>query len=145
MNLIRNLENMDIEEIIENFQFLDDWDDRYKYLIELGNALPEFAVEKQIAENKVQGCVSQVWVTCEKSNDADPILTFQGQSDAHIVSGLVAITFAIFSGKTAKAILETNEKQIFDSIDLSEHITPQRSNGLTSLVERIKLHARMAA
>ncbi len=135
---------MDIEEIIENFQFLDDWDDRYKYLIELGSALPAFPEEKQTAENKVQGCVSQVWVTCVKSNDADPILKFTGGSDAHIVSGLVAITFAIFSNKPASEILKTNEKEVFDSIDLSEHITPQRSNGLTSLVERIKLHAKQA-
>lgn len=135
---------MDIEEIIENFQFLDDWDDRYKYLIELGSALPEFPAEQQTPENKVQGCVSQVWVTSEKSADEDPVLTFHGGSDAHIVSGLVAITFAIFSGKKASAILETDEKNIFDSIDLSEHITPQRSNGLRSLVERIKLHAQQA-
>lgn len=136
---------MDIAEIIENFQFLDDWDDRYKYLIELGSALPEFPIEKQTAANKVQGCVSQVWVTCDKSDTVDPILIFNGGSDAHIVSGLVAITFAIFSNKKASEVLETNERQIFDSIDLSEHITPQRSNGLNSLVERIKLHASMAS
>lgn len=135
---------MDIDEIIENFQFLDDWDDRYKYLIELGSALPEFPEEKQTAENKVQGCVSQVWVTSEKLSGEDPILSFHGGSDAHIVSGLVAITFAIFSGKRASEILKTDEKKIFDSIDLSEHITPQRSNGLRSLVERIRLHAQQA-
>ncbi len=135
---------MDIEEIIENFQYLDDWDDRYKYLIELGNALPEFPLEQQTAVNKVQGCVSQVWVTSEKSDETDPILTFCGGSDAHIVSGLVAVTLAIFSGKKASEIISTDETQIFDSIDLSEHITPQRSNGLRSLVERIKTHARTA-
>jgi len=135
---------MGIDEIIENFQFLDDWDDRYKYLIELGSALPEFPAEQQTAENKVQGCVSQVWVTSQKSSEQDPVLKFHGGSDAHIVSGLVAITFAIFSGKKASDIIETDEKKIFDSIDLSEHITPQRSNGLRSLVARIKLHAQQA-
>ena len=135
---------MDIDEIIENFQFLDDWDDRYKYLIELGSALPEFPADQQTPENKVQGCVSQVWVTSKKSDEKDPVLKFHGGSDAHIVSGLVAITFAIFSGKKASEILDTDEKKIFDSIDLSEHITPQRSNGLRSLVERIKLHAQQA-
>lgn len=135
---------MDIDEIIENFQFLDDWDDRYKYLIELGSALPDFPIDQQTPENKVQGCVSQVWVTVEKSSGQDPVLKFHGGSDAHIVSGLVAITFAIFSNKKASEILETDEKQIFDSIDLSEHITPQRSNGLRSLVERIRLHAQQA-
>ncbi len=135
---------MDIDEIIENFQFLDDWDDRYKYLIELGSALPEFPETLQTPQNKVQGCVSQVWVTFHKSAEADPVLTFSGASDAHIVSGLVAITFAIFSNKKASEIIAIDEKQIFDSIDLSEHITPQRSNGLRSLVERIKLHATQA-
>jgi cysteine desulfuration protein SufE len=135
---------MDIDEIIENFQFLDDWDDRYKYLIELGSALPEFPVEQQTPENKVQGCVSQVWVTSEKTDEPDPILKFKGGSDAHIVSGLVAITLAIFSDKKASKIIETDEMKIFNSIDLSEHITPQRSNGLRSLVERIKLHAQQA-
>lgn len=135
---------MDIEEIIENFQFLDDWDDRYKYLIELGSALPDFPEEYQTAENKVQGCVSQVWVTVEKSEDIDPVLTFKGSSDAHIVSGLVAITLAIFSEKKASQIVATDETKIFDSIDLSEHITPQRSNGLRSLVTRIKSHAQQA-
>lgn len=135
---------MDIEEIIENFQFLDDWDDRYKYLIELGAALPDFPEDQQTTENKVQGCVSQVWVTAEQSDDTDPVLKFRGASDAHIVSGLVAITLAIFSNKKASEIISTDEKTIFDSIDLSEHITPQRSNGLRSLVERIKLHAKDA-
>ena len=135
---------MDIEEIIENFQFLDDWDDRYKYLIELGTTLPDFPEEDQTAENKVQGCVSQVWVKSHKSDGDDPVITFSGGSDAHIVSGLVAITFAIFSNKPASIIIATDETKIFDSIDLSEHITPQRSNGLRSLVKRIKLHAQEA-
>lgn len=135
---------MDIEEIIDNFQYLDDWDDKYKYLIELGNALPEFPADSQTAENKVQGCVSQVWVTVEKSDETDPVLIFKGASDAHIVSGLVAITLAIFSNKNASEVLETDEKSIFNSINLSEHITPQRSNGLNSLVARIKHHASEA-
>ena len=135
---------MDIEEIIENFEFLDDWDDRYKYLIELGNMLEPFPEELQTAENKVQGCVSQVWVTSQASQDQDPALTFHGASDAHIVSGLVAIAFAIFSGKRASEIMACDEKAIFDRINLSEHITPQRSNGLTSLVARIKSDARVA-
>ena len=135
---------MDIEEIIENFEFLDDWDDRYKYLIELGTMLDALPEKDRTRENKVQGCVSQVWVTSNKSKDADPVLHFSGASDAHIVSGLIAITFAIFSGKPASEILSTDEREIFDRIHLSEHITPQRSNGLKSLVERIKNDARMA-
>lgn len=135
---------MDIDEVIENFEFLDDWDDRYKYLIELGEMLDALPEEDQTRENKVQGCVSQVWVTSTTSSDADPILHFSGASDAHIVSGLIAITFAIFSGKSASEILKLDEKKIFEQINLSEHITPQRSNGLTALVERIKRDAKTA-
>lgn len=133
---------MNIEEIIENFEFLDEWDDRYRYLIELGNMLPAFDEAAQTQENKVQGCVSQVWLTAISDGGKDPILTFNGTSDAHLVRGLVAIALAIFSGKQASEIIETDERAIFDKIELSEHITPQRSNGLNSLVDRMKSHAR---
>lgn len=134
-----------IDEIIENFEFLDDWDDRYKYLIELGDGLEPFPADQQIPENKVQGCVSQVWLTCQSSGESDPVLDFTGTSDAHIVRGLVAITLALFSGKRASAILATDEKAVFDRINLSEHISPQRSNGLRAMVARIKEIAASAA
>ena len=135
---------MDIEEIIENFEFLDDWDDRYKYLIELGTMLPAYPEERRNADHKVQGCVSQVWLAADAGDGPDPVITLYGSSDAHIVSGLVAIALAIFSGKSASAIGAIDEKQIFDQLDLSEHITPQRSNGLRSLVQRIKHEAQLA-
>jgi len=135
---------MDIDEIIENFEFLDDWDDRYKYLIELGGMLDPLPEDQRINKNKVQGCVSQVWVTSAKTEGIDPIIEFTGASDAHIVSGLIAIAFAIFSGKQASTILECDERAIFNKINLSEHITPQRSNGLNSLVARIKMDAKTA-
>ena len=134
---------MDIQEIIENFEFLDDWDDRYKYLIELGNQLPPFAEVDQISDNKVQGCVSQVWVTAQIGDGEDPVLQFYGTSDAHIVRGLIAIAFAIFSGKQASEILRIDEREVFNQLSLTEHITPQRSNGLKSLVNRIKLEAQI--
>lgn len=135
---------MDIEEIVDNFQFLDDWDDRYKYLIELGGLLDPLPEEDRTQENKVQGCVSQVWLVSNKTGESDPVITFRGASDAHIVSGLVAIALAIFSGKKASEIVATDEKAVFEQIDLSEHITPQRSNGLRSLVQRIKADANEA-
>lgn len=135
---------MNIDEIIENFEFLDDWDDRYKYLIELGGMLEPLPDAQRINQNKVQGCVSQVWVTSSKTDDDDPILQFVGASDAHIVSGLIAIAFAIFSGKPASQIITCDERQIFSQMKLSEHITPQRSNGLNSLVARIKADAKQA-
>lgn len=135
---------MNIDEIIENFQFLDEWDDRYKYLIELGSMLDPMEAEEKVPHNKVQGCVSQVWLTSETEAGDDPVIYYKGASDAHIVSGLVAIALAIFSGKKASEIVALNEAHVFDQINLSEHITPQRSNGLNSLVQRIKAHAKEA-
>ncbi len=129
---------MNIDEIIENFDYLEDWDDRYKYLIELGDNLEPFPAKLQNAETKVQGCVSQVWIACKTSDDSDPVYSFIGTSDAHIVRGLIAITLALFSEKRANEILAIDEQEIFNTLDLSEHITPQRSNGLRSMVARIK-------
>lgn len=129
---------MNIDEIISNFEYLDDWDDRYKYLIELGDTLRPFPADLQNAQTKVQGCVSQVWIACEVGEGRDPTINFIGTSDAHIVRGLIAVTLAIFSGKNASEIASINEQEIFNQLDLSEHITPQRSNGLRSMVARIK-------
>jgi cysteine desulfuration protein SufE len=136
----------DIEEIIENFTILDQWDDRYRYLIELGRELPPLAEGAHNDANKVQGCASQVWLdTRVRPNGAGgPILTFAGDSDAHIVRGLIAILFAIFSGKPAKQILAIDALALFERIGLREHLTPQRSNGFRSMVERIRSDARAA-
>lgn len=133
-----------IDEIIENFEFLDDWEDRYKYLIELGDGLPSFPEELQTSETKVQGCVSQVWISANIGQGADPVIAFSGTSDAHIVRGLIAVTLAIFSGKSASEIADLDEQAYFKQLDLSEHITPQRSNGLRAMVARIKDTARQA-
>lgn len=135
---------MQIDEIIDNFEFLDEWDDRYKYLIELGNGLEPFPEEMQVAANKVQGCVSQVWIVASTGEGDDPVIKFRGTSDAHIVRGLIAVALAIFSGKRASEILATDEQAVFSRLNLSEHITPQRSNGLRSMVGRIKDIARSA-
>jgi cysteine desulfuration protein SufE len=135
---------MTIDEVIENFSLLDEWDDRYRYLIELGRTLPPLSDAQRTDTNKVQGCASQVWLaTTAKPNGADgPILSFVGDSDAHIVRGLIAILFALFSGKTAREILSTDALQLFDRMGLREHLTPQRSNGLRSMVDRIRSDAR---
>jgi cysteine desulfuration protein SufE len=136
----------DIEEIFENFSVLDDWDDRYRYLIELGRELPLLAEAAHSDANKVQGCASQVWLdTSVRPNDTGgPVLTFEGDSDAHIVRGLIAILFAIFSGKHARDILATDALRLFEQMGLREHLTPQRSNGFRSMVERIRTDARVA-
>lgn len=136
----------DIAEIIDNFSLLDDWDDRYRYLIELGRQLPPLASEAYSDANKVQGCASQVWLdTHVRPNGAGgPILTFAGDSDAHIVRGLIAVLFAMFSDKHAKDILATDALVLFDRMGLREHLTPQRSNGFRSMVERIRTEAQAA-
>jgi cysteine desulfuration protein SufE len=136
----------DIAGIIENFESLDDWDDRYRYLIELGRELPAMSAAAHNEANKVQGCASQVWLdTSVRPNSAEgPVLTFIGDSDAHIVRGLIAILFAIFSGRPATDILAVDAVSLFEKMGLREHLTPQRSNGFRSMVERIRADARSA-
>jgi cysteine desulfuration protein SufE len=135
----------DIEEILDNFSVLDDWDDRYRYLIELGRELPPLAEAAHSDSNKVQGCASQVWLdTSVQPDGGGPVLTFRGDSDAHIVRGLIAILFAIFSGKRAQEILAMDALALFRRMGLGEHLTPQRSNGFRSMVERIRADARAA-
>ena len=136
----------DIDEIVDNFSVLDDWDDRYRYLIELGRMLAPLPQAARIDANKVQGCASQVWLdTRVRPNGAGgPVLTFLGDSDAHIVRGLIAILFAMYSGKNAKTILATDAVALFEKMGLREHLTPQRSNGFRSMVERIRSDAHTA-
>ncbi|PLW76978.1 SufE family protein [Cohaesibacter celericrescens] len=137
--------SISIDEIIDNFSYIDDWEERYRYVIELGRDLKGLSPEAMTEANKVQGCVSQVWLTTELSGDSDnPTLIFQGDSDAHIVKGLVAIALITFSGKSAKEILATDADAIFNKIGLHDHLTPQRSNGLQAMIGRIKTDAQNA-
>ncbi|PWB64837.1 MAG: cysteine desulfuration protein SufE [Bradyrhizobiaceae bacterium] len=135
-----------IDEIVENFTFLDDWDDRYRYLIELGRMLEPLPEVLHTESNKVQGCASQVWLhtTIVPNGGGGPQLRFQGDSDAHLVRGLIAILLALYSGKPASDILATDAVALFERLSLREHLTPQRSNGFRSMVERIKADARAA-
>jgi cysteine desulfuration protein SufE len=135
-----------LDEILETFDFLDDWEDRYKYLIDLGKELPDLSESEKTDTNKVRGCVSQVWLITSVDRDADgaPVLTFKGDSDALIVQGLVAIVTALFSGKPAREILETDVEAVFSQLGLQDHLTPQRSNGLRSMVGRIRSDAQQA-
>jgi cysteine desulfuration protein SufE len=137
---------MSVDEIIENFELMEEWDDRYRYLIELGRMLPPLPEPARNDANKVQGCASQVWLaTAIRPNGASgPLLTFQGDSDAHIVRGLIAVLFALYSGKGAKVILATDAIALFEQLGLRDHLTPQRSNGFRSMVERIRRDAGAA-
>jgi len=137
---------MTIDDITENFALLDDWDDRYRYVIELGRGLAPLPDAMRTDANKVQGCASQVWLdtTVVLDGDRGPVLTFVGDSDAHIVRGLIAILLALYSRRTARDVLATDAIAVFDRLGLRDHLTPQRSNGFRSMVERIKSDARGA-
>jgi cysteine desulfuration protein SufE len=130
-----------IDSIIEDFSFLEDWEDRYRYLIELGRDLPPMPDEEKNETTKVRGCVSQVWLTTRLTDGADPVLHFSGDSDAHIVRGLVAVMLALFSGRKASAILATDAEDTLKTLGLDEHLTPQRANGLRAMVQRIRKEA----
>lgn len=130
------------DHIAENLSFLDDWEDRYKYLIELGQALPPLAESEKNAATRVNGCVSQVWLVSEREGDR---LSYRGESDAMIVRGLVAILVALYSGQKAEEIAATDAIEVFDELGLREHLTTQRSNGLTAMVNRIRSEARAIA
>ncbi len=137
---------MTLEDIQSDFALLDEWEDRYRYVIELGRTLEPLSPAEHCDANKVRGCASQVWLTTEVDTDdrGDKRLTFRGDSDAHIVRGLITILFAIYSGRTAKDILATDLQGILGGLGLREHLTPQRSNGLNSMAERIRADAMRA-
>jgi cysteine desulfuration protein SufE len=133
-----------IDSIREDFSFLDDWEERYRYVIELGGDLAPFPEEARDDTHKVPGCVSQVWLHTTRGAGADPELTFLGDSDAHIVRGLVAIVLALYSGNKASKILSTDAEETLRALGLDEHLTPQRANGLRSMVQRIRREAENA-
>ncbi len=137
---------MTVQDLLDDFEFLDDWEDRYRYVIELGRQLAPLDPEDKTPANKVNGCASQVWLATKitPSPAGKPVLTFLGDSDAHIVRGLIAILFIIFSDKPADQIVNLDVKKIFNQIGLDEHLSPQRSNGLISMVARIKTDAQNA-
>ena len=132
-----------IDEIKDNFELLEDWDDRYRYVIELGRTLAPMPDDEHSAANKVNGCASQVWLSRQiAGTDAgEPVLSYLGDSDAHIVRGLIAILLTLWSGRTAPQILSLDPLVTFDELGLREHLTPQRSNGLRAMVERIRRDA----
>ncbi len=135
------------DKLVEDFEFLDDWEDKYRYVIEIGRDLEDMPESDKTDENKVQGCVSQVWLTYEvdKSDPDDPVIRFKGDSDAHIVRGLVAIMLSAYSGKRASEIVRLDENEIFARLGLIENLTPQRANGLRAMVKRIKQEAAKVA
>lgn len=139
------LDLMTLNDIRSNFALLDDWEDRYRYLIEIGRELPPLESRAKVEANKVRGCASQVWLLTDVKapvNGGGPVLHFKGDSDALIVRGLIAVLFAMFDGRDVEDILKVDAEKEFASLGLKDHLTPQRSNGLASMVARIKADAR---
>jgi cysteine desulfuration protein SufE len=134
----------EIDRLIEDFAFLDDWEDRYRYVIELGKGLPPLADAERNDANKVRGCASQVWFVSEVARNGQPVLRFRGDSDAHIVRGLIAILIALYSGRPAREIVAMDPEAAFRRLGLRDHLTSQRSNGLSSMVARIRADADAA-
>ncbi|HXV74550.1 MAG TPA: SufE family protein [Sphingomonadales bacterium] len=127
-----------IEDVISSFEILEEWEERYRYLIELGRKLPPYPEAARDAAHKVEGCVSQVWLNPRFSDEAPPRFSFDGDSDAHIVKGLVALMMILFSGKTAQEIAATDAKAVLEKLGLSRHLSPMRTNGLYAMVRRIR-------
>ena len=133
--------NGDIEALLDDFSFLDDWEDRYRYVIELGKDMAPLDESEKTEKSKVRGCVSQVWLVAERSPVDSSLLQWRGESDAHIVQGLIAILLRIYNGKSVQDVLNVDAKDIFHKMGLDEHLSPQRSNGLASMVQRIRADA----
>jgi cysteine desulfuration protein SufE len=143
---LQNAQMTSIDEIEDNFDLLEDWEDRYRYVIELGSTLAPLSEAEHSPKYKVRGCASQVWLVSKVESDGanGPRLTFRGDSDAHIVRGLIAILFAVYSGKSASEILTFDAEALFAKMGLKDHLTQQRSNGLASMIARIRSDAATA-
>ncbi|MCY3684280.1 MAG: SufE family protein [Gemmatimonadetes bacterium] len=126
-----------IDRIMQNFDVLTDWEDRYRYIIELGRKLPPFDERYKVDDNLVRGCVSQVWLVTDVRDGDPPVIEFRADSDAQIVKGLVAILLSLYSGKTAREILTADIRSIFEKLDLAKHLSINRANGFASMVKRI--------
>ena len=141
------------QQLSDDFDVLEDWEDRYRYIIELGRALPPLDPALRTDASKVQGCVSQVWLISQPTPSAESgpndtaatRLHFVGASDAAIVQGLIAILFSLYQDKTAEQILEIRANEKLATLGLAEHLTPQRSNGLASMIDRIRADAKAIA
>lgn len=134
---------MNLEELTDNFSLLDDWEDKYRYLIDLGEEAEGLEESWHKDEWKVEGCQSQVWlVPVIQEQNGVKRLFFKGDSDAAIVKGLIAIVLTIFSGKTAEEIARTDIDGIFENLGLHEHLSPSRRNGLNAMIEKIKFYAK---
>ena len=133
-----------VAEIADEFAFLPDWEERIAHVIELGRALEPLSDAERNEASRVRGCASQVWLVSERRSEHPEFLYFRGDSDAHLVRGEIALLLRIFSGRTPDEILSVDPGALFAQLGLKEALTPQRSNGLFSMMSRIKQAARDA-
>lgn len=133
------------DELLEIFEMLGSWEERYRFIIELGSQLPPLDDSERNDDTRVDGCMSQVWLVSETGDSDDPVLSFRGDSDAHIVKGLIAVLFTAFSQRRASEILATDVEDLFDRLGLGQHISMNRRNGFYAMVQRIKQHAAACA
>ncbi len=134
------------DEIAETFALLDDWEDRYRHVIDLGRAMPPLEAECRVPATKVEGCASQVWIVPEvEGSGPGAVIRFRGDSDAMIVRGLIAILHALYSGLTAREVLAVDAGRALAGLGLDSHLSAQRSNGLKAMVARIRAIAARAA
>ena len=134
-----------IDDIEKDFELLDEWEDRYRYLIELGRGLDPLPDAAHSEANRVKGCASQVWLETRASDDPEPVMTFKGDSDAQIVRGLLAIVLACYSGQPAAVVAARDATPLLARLGLDSHLTPQRSNGVRAMVDRIRRDASVVS
>ena len=127
-----------VKTLVEDFDFLESWEDRYRFIIELGEELEPLSATEKTKETKVKGCVSQVWLVSNVEPGTPPHISYRGDSDAHIVRGLIAILLQLFNHKSAQEILKIDAQKVFQLLGLDAHLSPQRSNGLSAMVRRIQ-------
>ena len=130
-----------LQDLYDTFDVLEDWMERYKYLIDLGRSLPPLTDAERVDSNKVTGCISQVWLVADPAGE-DGAMTFRADSDAHIVKGLIGVALALFSGKTAPEIVSTDPADVYERLGLNEHLSVNRRNGFVSMMDRIKALAQ---
>jgi cysteine desulfuration protein SufE len=136
---------VNVDELVESFAALGEWEERYRYLIELGRKLPPLPEAERTEANKVRGCMSQVWLASTLVPGPPARLELRGDSDAHIVKGLIALLFKLYAGRSPREILALDARSVFERLGLESHITMNRRNGFYAMVERIRALAENAA
>lgn len=132
----------ELDDIVDSFELLGDWDSRYQYLVELGEQLPPIPETQRIEANKVKGCMSQVWIYAYRDPDAPPLIQFGGDCDTGIIKGVLAVILQWSSGRTVEQIQQLDVDELFERLKLDEHLSPNRHVGVYAMVDLVKQKAR---